>query len=260
MYRFYPLRLHSSNLELCCTGNEQLNKLKILCLHGFRQNASSFKGRTSALAKKLKHIAELVFIDAPHELSFVYQPILAQGSDIPAPPFVAAKRKFAWLIVPNSTSNAEQDWKVADAPFDPHQYQKQNEGFEESYAYLENAISQMGSFDGILGFSQGAAMAVSFCRQQQKTFGSPKFRFGLFCSGYPAPVGNFDNEPIKLPSLHCFGNEEGHDRQIGNRASIELASLFAQDCCSIVEHDMGHIIPTRPPYIDQIKNFLSNFK
>jgi predicted esterase len=247
-------------LEECCTGNEQLNKLKILCLHGFRQNTSSFKGRTSALAKKLKHIAELVFIDAPHELSFVYQPILVQGSDIPSPPSVTAKRKFAWLIAPNSTSNAEQNWKAADAPFDPLQYQQQFEGFEESYAYLENAISQMGSFDGILGFSQGAAMAGSFCRQQQKTFGSPKFRFGVFCSGYPAPVGDFDNEPINLPSLHCFGNGEGHDRQIANRASIELASLFAQDCCSIVEHDMGHIIPTRPPYIDQIKNFLSNFQ
>ncbi|TVU49729.1 hypothetical protein EJB05_01058 [Eragrostis curvula] len=241
-------------------GNEQLKKLKILCLHGFRQNASNFKGRTSALAKKLKHIAELVFIDAPHELSFVYQPIGVQGSDTPSPPSVTAKRKFAWLIAPNSSCNAKQDWKAADAPFDPLQYQHQTEGFEESYAYLENAISQMGSFEGILGFSQGAAMAALFCRQQQKTYGTPKFRFGVFCSGYPAPVGDFDREPIKLPSLHCFGNGEGHDRQIANGASIELAGMFAQDCCSIVEHDMGHIIPTRSPYIDQIKNFLSNFQ
>ncbi|GJN35210.1 hypothetical protein PR202_gb23959 [Eleusine coracana subsp. coracana] len=240
-------------------GNEQLNKLKILCLHGFRQNASSFKGRTSALAKKLRHIAELVFIDAPHELSFVYQPSPVHGSDIHSPPSTA-KRKFAWLIAPNSACDAEQNWKVADAQFDPLQYQQQTEGFEESYAYLENALSQMGSFDGVLGFSQGAAMAALFCRQQQKTFGSPKFRFGVFCSGYPAPVCDFDNEPIKLPSLHCFGNGEGHDRQIANRASVELASLFAQDCCSIVEHDMGHIIPTRSPYIDQIKNFLSSFQ
>jgi hypothetical protein len=103
-----------------------LNKLKILCLHGFRQNTSSFKGRTSALAKKLKHIAELVFIDAPHELSFVYQPILAQGFDIPSPLFVPAKRKFAWLIAPNTTSNPEQDWKVADAPIRPSSVSEAN--------------------------------------------------------------------------------------------------------------------------------------
>ncbi|XP_062204412.1 rhodanese-like domain-containing protein 6 isoform X2 [Phragmites australis] len=241
-------------------GSEQLKRLRILCLHGFRQNASNFKGRTSALAKKLKHIAELVFIDAPHELSFVYHPIQGHCSDKPSPPSVTAKQKFAWLISPNSSCNAEQDWKVADAPFDPLQYQQQTKGFEESYAYLENAISQVRSFDGILGFSQGAAMAALFCKQQQKTTGSLKFRFGIFCSGYPAPVGDFDSEWIKLPSLHCFGNAEGHDRQIANRASIELAGLFAQDCCSIVEHDMGHIIPTRPPYIDQIKDFLCKFQ
>ncbi|GAV86186.1 FSH1 domain-containing protein, partial [Cephalotus follicularis] len=41
-------------------------KLRILCLHAFRQNASSFKGRTASLAKKLRRIAEFVFIDAPH--------------------------------------------------------------------------------------------------------------------------------------------------------------------------------------------------
>ncbi|RLN30566.1 rhodanese-like domain-containing protein 6 [Panicum miliaceum] len=243
----------------CCTDSEQLKKLRILCLHGFRQNASNFKGRTSALAKKLKHIAVLIFVDAPHELSFVYQPIQSHCSDKPSPPSATPKRKFAWLIAPNSRCNTEQDWKAADAPFDPLQYQQQTEGFEESYAYLENAISEMGSFDRILGFSQGAAMAASFCRQQQRTCGAPKFRFGMFCSGYPAPVGNFNGEPIKLPSLHCFGNGEGHDRQIANRASAELAGLFQQDFCSLVEHDMGHIIPTRSPYIDQIKDFLSSF-
>lgn len=228
-------------------------------MHGFRQNASNFKGRTSALAKKLKHIAELIFIDAPHELSFVYQPIQGHCSEKPSAPSVTPKRKFAWLIAPNSSCNTEQDWKAADAPFDPLQYQQQTEGFEESYAYLENTISQMGSFDGILGFSQGSAMAALFCRQQQKTCGAPKFRFGVFCSGYPAPVVDFDGELIKLRSLHCFGNGEGHDRQIANRASVELAGLFQQDCCCVVEHDMGHIIPTRSPYIDQIKGFLSSF-
>lgn len=228
-------------------------------MHGFRQNASNFKGRTSALAKKLKHIAELVFIDAPHELSFVYQSNPDHCSDKPSPPSGTAKRKFAWLVAPNSSCHTEQDWKIADAPFGPLQYQQQTDGFEESYTYLENAISQMGNFDGILGFSQGAAMAALFCRLQQKTSGPPKFRFGIFCSGYPAPIGDFDREPIRLPSLHCFGNGEGHDRQIANRASTELAGQFEQDCCSIVEHDMGHIIPTRAPYIDLVKYFLSNF-
>ncbi|KAG8048973.1 hypothetical protein GUJ93_ZPchr0009g2034 [Zizania palustris] len=240
-------------------GSEQMKKLKILCLHGFRQNASNFKGRTSALAKKLKHIAELVFIDAPHELSFVYQPNSDYCCGRSSLPSGTPTRKFAWLVAPNSTCPTEQDWRIADAPFDPLQYQQQTDKLEESYAYIERAISQMGHIDGILGFSQGAAMAALFCRRQLTTCGSLKFRFGIFCSGYPAPVGDFDGEPIRLPSLHCFGNGEGNDRQIANRASSELMKQFDKGCCSVIEHNMGHIIPTRPPYIDQIKEFLSSF-
>jgi predicted esterase len=229
-------------------------------LHGFRQNASNFKGRTSALAKKLKRIAELVFIDAPHELSFVYQPKPDPCSDKPSPPSFTARTKFAWLVSPNTSCHTEQEWKIADGPFDPLQYEHQTEGLEESYTYLENTIAENGNFDGILGFSQGAAMAALLCRRQQKTCGSPKFRFGVFCSGYPAPVGDLDSEPIRLPSLHCFGGGgEGHDRQIASRASTELACMFEEDRRTIVEHDMGHIIPTRPPYIDRIKEFLCNF-
>ena len=46
-------------------------RLRILCLHGFRQSASSLKGRTAALTRKLSDLAELVFIDGPHPVPFV---------------------------------------------------------------------------------------------------------------------------------------------------------------------------------------------
>ena len=49
----------------------QARRLRILCLHGFRQSASSLRGRTAALARKLADLAELVYIDAPHPLPFV---------------------------------------------------------------------------------------------------------------------------------------------------------------------------------------------
>ncbi|GMH44089.1 hypothetical protein BSKO_12023 [Bryopsis sp. KO-2023] len=49
----------------------EVRKLRILCLHGFRQTGKSFQGRTNALRRKLKGLAEFVFIDAPHELEFV---------------------------------------------------------------------------------------------------------------------------------------------------------------------------------------------
>jgi Serine hydrolase (FSH1) len=54
-------------------GNEPNRRLRILCLHGFRQTASGFAGRTASLQKRLRDVAEFVFTDAPHELPFYYK-------------------------------------------------------------------------------------------------------------------------------------------------------------------------------------------
>ncbi|XP_061361428.1 rhodanese-like domain-containing protein 6 [Gastrolobium bilobum] len=243
-------------------------KLRILCLHGFRQNASSFKGRTASLAKKLKKITEFSFVDAPHELPFIYQTPMsvpcgncASSSlpSIPPPPLENCKKKFAWFVASNFDGSSGVDWKVADGPFDPLQYQQQTDGCDISLSHLKNVFSQEGPFDGILGFSQGAAMAALISAQQEKLEGTMDFKFVILCSGFALHVKGMDGGPIKCPSLHIFGNEHGKDRQIANQASKELASLYDGGCSVIVEHDCGHIIPTRSPYIDEIKNFLGRF-
>ena len=41
--------------------------LRILCLHGYRQNGNMFREKTGSFRKLLKkYVAEFVFIDAPH--------------------------------------------------------------------------------------------------------------------------------------------------------------------------------------------------
>jgi hypothetical protein len=41
--------------------------LRILCLHGYRQNGNMFREKTGSFRKLMKkHVAEFVFIDAPH--------------------------------------------------------------------------------------------------------------------------------------------------------------------------------------------------
>ncbi|CAI8603559.1 unnamed protein product [Vicia faba] len=243
-------------------------KLRILCLHGFRQNASSFKGRTASLTKKLKKIAEFVFIDAPHEVPFIYQSpvpvphVNGASSSLaasPPPPFENCKKKFAWFVSPNFDGSSGVDWKVADGPFDPLQYQQQTDGYDISISHLENVFSKEGPFDGILGFSQGAAMTAVISAQQEKLKGKMDFKFVVLCSGFALNLKEMECNPINCPSLHIFGNEHGQDRQIANQASKELASLYDSSCSVIVEHDRGHIIPTRSPYIDEIKAFLGRF-
>ncbi|XP_050273722.1 rhodanese-like domain-containing protein 6 [Quercus robur] len=249
-------------------GNESPRKLRILCLHGFRQNASSFKGRTASLAKKLKNIVELVFVDAPHELPFIYQPCIRESHGECAssslqqthpPPSENCRKKFAWLVAPDFNISGEVDWKIANGSFDPLQYLQQTDGFDVSLAYLKSVFSQKGPFDGILGFSQGAAMAALVSAQQERLKSEMDFRFVILCSGFAIKLAEFECQAINCPSLHIFGSDRGKDRQIANLASRDLASLFDDGCSVIIEHDSGHIIPTRSPYIDEIRNFLLRF-
>ncbi|KAG4166148.1 hypothetical protein ERO13_A13G112800v2 [Gossypium hirsutum] len=246
-------------------GNAAPRKLRILCLHGFRQNASCFKGRSASLAKKLKSIAELVFIDAPHELPFIYQSSTeAKNSCAPptgqhAPPPENCKRKYAWLVASDFGGKVEADWKIANQPFDPLQYQGQTDGFDVSLAYLKKMFSEQGPFDGILGFSQGAAMAALLCAQGDKLKAEIDLRFVILCSGFALPLADFWQKPINCPSLHIFGSDPRKDRQITSHTSRYLASRFEDGCSVIIEHEFGHIIPTRSPYMDNIKDFLRRF-
>ncbi|XP_073144999.1 rhodanese-like domain-containing protein 6 isoform X2 [Henckelia pumila] len=254
--------LHSPLLswrkEQDSTAKKTSRKLRILCLHGFRQNASSFKGRTASLSKKLKNITEFVFVDAPHELPFIYQPPVANQPP-ECPSFKMSNQKFAWLVAPDHAKETDNEWKMANIPFDPLQYQQQTEGSEKSFNYLKTLFSQAGPFDGILGFSQGAAMAALVCANQGILKGEIDFRFVILCSGFAVNMGDYAEGSITCPSLHIFGSKEGKDRQIDCEASKHLASLFDNSNSTIIEHDLGHIIPTRSPYIDDIKDFLQRF-
>ncbi|GLC50616.1 hypothetical protein PLESTB_000399800 [Pleodorina starrii] len=55
-------------------------RLRILCLHGFRQTAKQFQGRTCALRKKLRDLADFVFVDGPHTLPLFVKPQAAAAA------------------------------------------------------------------------------------------------------------------------------------------------------------------------------------
>ncbi|KAF5781622.1 putative Rhodanese-like domain, serine hydrolase FSH, Zinc finger, FYVE/PHD-type, rhodanase [Helianthus annuus] len=232
-------------------------KLRILCLHGFRQNASSFKGRTASLAKKLKNMVEFVYIDAPHQLQFIYQN--QETGEAKFPPNKVCNRKFAWFIDPSADKNTSLNWEMAQTPFDSLQYQKQTAGYDESLTYLKEFVTKNGPFDGILGFSQGAAMAACVAAQKSSLKGEIDFRFVILCSGFQVNLVENEKNLINCPSLHIYGSDHGKDTQIAFDASKRLGSLFEEGSAVIIEHDYGHIIPTRSPYIDMIKDFLERF-
>ena len=71
---------------------------RILCLHGFRQRASTLRGRMRQLARRLRGVAELVYCDAPHTLGVVHvrpdrEPLRVPLASLQPPPIP----RRAWL-------------------------------------------------------------------------------------------------------------------------------------------------------------------
>lgn len=245
-------------------SEQTLRPLRILVLHGFRQNASNMRGRMSALRKQLRHVAEFVYMDAPHELPFYY--LKEKPEKRPGLP------RRGWLVLPEQLGGCAGDWEPAPEGLDPMQFTRQVAGWAETKASILDFLEKHGPFDGIMGFSQGAMVAsLTACmlclaendRHSQARV-QPPFQFGIFCSGYPAYIQEHVQlykqcTPIPCPSLHIFGGG-GHDRQISRCKSEELADLFADKGRMVIRHDSGHLIPSNKLYRDQYVSFLTRFQ
>ncbi|MCO5553419.1 hypothetical protein L7F22_006940 [Adiantum nelumboides] len=258
-------------------------KLRILCLHGFRQNASSLKGRLAAFTKKLKGIAEFVFIDAPHEVPLIFtetkkmsreQEVSQIQTELRVP-----RKKFAWLVTPEmastpinlqvSPAGSEMDAALINQMgFDKDQYKRQTVGWPATLCKLEKVFSDMGHFDGVLGFSQGAAVAASLCLLSKSSLQANsciKFQFVILCSGFICPAKDIQDLmfsvafPLDCPSLHIFADNAGHDRQIVNDDSVQLKGLFNPEGAVVLTHSLGHIVPSQKERTEKVKNFLTQF-
>lgn len=263
-------------------------RLRILCLHGFRQNASSLKGRLASFTKKLKGMAEFVFVDAPHKVPLIFsksyvleESTLERKAAQCKPEFEVPHRKYAWLVTPEMMSTclgsqASGAALISDAvptstttvEFDKDQYKKQTLGWPTSLSMLGKVFSEMGPFDGVLGFSQGAAVAASLCVLSEsipQANNSINFRFAILCSGFVSPACELQDLmsctslPLNCPSLHIFAESTGRDNQIVNEDSMQLASMFNSENSVVLTHNMGHIVPSHRENVDKVKIFLNQF-
>ena len=199
---------------------------RILCLHGFRQTAKNFQSRTAALRKRLKNVAELVFIDAPHTLPYSNKDSTKDDKDEKEEEEEAASEhrypRKGWLLIPeqyNSNDNAVQQ---NTSLFDSTQYQKQTCGWRETIETIARTLEEKGPFAGCLGFSQGAAVAaVLAALEGHRPVNQRRFKFVVLCSSYLSAVPEHqlllqhwrrsckEGSGIPLPSLHVYGITAG---------------------------------------------------
>ena len=62
------LKLFVSESEKIVRKSQRSDKLRILCLHGYRQSGSGFREKLGAFRKTVGKNLDLVFVDAPHQI------------------------------------------------------------------------------------------------------------------------------------------------------------------------------------------------
>ena len=211
--------------EACCAEarvtsdgapQDPQTKVRILCLHGFRQTARSFGGRTAKLRKRLRGTAELIYIDGPY--------LLAGGT------------RRAW--------SSEADGAELDPELGLEGLQTEGQGpLAIGIALVERELTR-GPFLGILAFSEGAAVVEAALSGG----GLRCLRFVILASGFVDGNAGHDSIPLELPSLHIFGGDK--DRQVPHQRSEALADRFASR--KILRHEGGHFIPSSKSYVADI--------
>lgn len=219
--------------------------LRLLCLAGFRQSERGFREKTGALRKALRGRAELVCLSGPHLVADAAGPE-SVGPD--SGPCLPEEQPRGWWF-------SEQETDVFSALKEPAVCR----GLEEALGTVAQALTKLGPFDGILGFSQGAALAAQVCALGQA--GDSRFplpRFIILVSGFcPRGLGFKESilqSPLSLPSLHVFGDT---DRIIPSQASMQLAGRFAG--AITLTHSGGHFIPAAAPQRQAYLTFLDQF-
>ncbi|KAI9203871.1 alpha/beta hydrolase family protein [Polychytrium aggregatum] len=206
--------------------------LRILCLHGYTQNASVLRKRTGVLRKDLKSLAELVYVSAPFEVAQAP----SFNPQVFRPPPTEDEKQCTWW-----RANSEGTFY---------------EGYEETIEYLKSFWQEHGPFDGILGFSQGAALVPLISYELLQAGLAP--RFVVIFSGFRSRSTQHQQmlveHSISIPSLHVIGKS---DALIVPSRSEELSRVFHDP--KVVFHEGGHFIPTDADQRAIYKEFIGQF-
>ncbi|HWO22422.1 MAG TPA: alpha/beta hydrolase fold domain-containing protein [Kofleriaceae bacterium] len=198
-------------------------KLRILCLHGYHGSADVLRQQVAALAAELASIAELVYVDAPS---------------------IAAGGYGWWHAVDDERAPPSDDPGVGGP-------RRHYQGWARTRDALAARFASDGPFDGVLGFSQGAALAGLLVGLRAPD-GRPTperplvFGFAILFSGFSSNDQELAQlyarrDSYALPSLHVLGRADGIVAPAISRA---LAERF--EAPVLVEHDGGHVVVGGP--------------
>jgi len=195
-------------------------KLRVLCLHGYHGSAEILGAQLRSLVEGTESLVDYVLVDAP---------TLAGGD-------------FGWWHAnsgPNSP--AREDPGVSGGG-------RHYLGWARTRDWLVRLFAEQGPFDGVFGFSQGAALTglLTGLRAPRGATTPERplaFDFAVLVGGFPsidpAHAQLYGTaEGTTTPTLHIVGRA---DLVVPAAISRDLAAKFAHPV--VLEHGGGHVVP-----------------
>ena len=134
------------------------------------------------------------------------------------------------------------------------------DGWERTRDWAIELVCAGPRFDGIFGFSQGAALAGLLTAVKESGSAPPEFRFdfaimvGGFTSNQPRHTEMLRHK-LTTPSAHVIGRS---DMVVPLKDSLRLADRFTNPL--IIEHPGGHVVPGHDGVAGPIAQFLASRK
>jgi Serine hydrolase (FSH1) len=169
-------------------------------------------------------------------------------------PLAAAVPSNVELVYVDAPSLARNDFGWWHSP---------SRGWDRTRQWAVDLFTTQPHFDGVLGFSQGAALTGLLAGLQENLLrqtdpGDPaaaiRFDFAVMIGGFKndAPRhAELYRHTFALPSVHVIGRTDGI---IPARESLDLAHQFENPV--VLEHPGGHVIPNDRAVVDGVVRFL----
>lgn len=233
---------------------------KLLFLQGFLQNAKVFSEKSSGIRKLLKKAnVQCDYIDAP---------VILQKKDLP---FEMDDEKW----------EATLEAQVNKAWFYHSEISKELD-ISEGIKTVVDHIKENGPYDGIVGFSQGAALSTVITNRITELIPDhPEFKISVIISGYsftepdPANEGQLritekfvkdftPNKDSKTKLVFIYGESDQAVPCVRSKYLMDLytKSGFPADQLKAFPHPGGHMVPNKKdiirPVVEEITSALAN--
>jgi len=127
-------------------------------------------------------------------------------------------------------------------------------GWERTRDWITDLFASQ-RFDGVFGFSQGAALTGMLAAVRENDSAPIDFHLAIMVGGFTNTLpqhAHLFGRKLALPSLHVIGRRDGI---VPISDSLALADRFADPV--IIEHGGGHVIPDDPAITTRIVEFVA---